>query len=376
MEYRVLGKTGVHVSRLGLGAMVLGAWGNTDHRSCERIIHRALDGGINLVDTADVYAFGESEEIVGAALQGRRDDIVLATKFHNQMGPDQNQRGNSRRWIMKAVDRQLASFADRLDRSLPSASTRPAHGDRRDSECAVRSRALGQDPLLGHVDLSGRRHSRGAVVGRIDRRVSRRIASNRRTRSSVAASSVTCSPCASATEWASSRGARSRADGSRASTGATLPHRRAAAVRPTPTTSTACNPTKLDAVDALSRSRGRSRRVAHASRAGVERRASRGHRRRSSGRVPKNRSTICSAPVIVRLDRDTLDRIDADRGSRCRPQSGRPRMGSTEPRARVPASPVTVPALQVSTPVKHHEAARGQKPVNPPPSAMIVCPVT
>lgn len=107
MEYRVLGKTGVHVSRLGLGAMVLGAWGNTDHRSCERIIHRALDGGINLVDTADVYAFGESEEIVGTALKGRRDDVVLATKFHNQMGPDQNQRGNSRRWIMKAVDDSL-----------------------------------------------------------------------------------------------------------------------------------------------------------------------------------------------------------------------------------------------------------------------------
>ena len=107
MEYRVLGRTGVHVSRLGLGAMVLGAWGNTDHRSSERIIQRALDGGINLVDTADVYAFGESEEIVGAALQGRRDDVVLATKFHNQMGPDQNQRGNSRRWIMKAVDESL-----------------------------------------------------------------------------------------------------------------------------------------------------------------------------------------------------------------------------------------------------------------------------
>ena len=103
----MLGKTGVHVSRLGLGTMVLGAWGNTDHGSCERIIHRALDGGINLVDTADVYAFGESEEIVGAALKGRRDDVVLATKFHNQMGPDQNQRGNSRRWIMKAVDDSL-----------------------------------------------------------------------------------------------------------------------------------------------------------------------------------------------------------------------------------------------------------------------------
>ena len=81
MEYRVLGRTGVHVSRLGLGTMVLGAWGNTDHRSCERIIQRALDAGVNLVDTADVYAFGESEEIVGMALKGRRDDVVLATKF-------------------------------------------------------------------------------------------------------------------------------------------------------------------------------------------------------------------------------------------------------------------------------------------------------
>ena len=107
MEYRVLGRTGVHVSRFGLGTMVLGAWGNTDHHSCERIIHRALDAGINLVDTADVYAFGESEEIVGVALKGRRDDVVLATKFHNQMGPDTNQRGNSRRWITRAVDDSL-----------------------------------------------------------------------------------------------------------------------------------------------------------------------------------------------------------------------------------------------------------------------------
>jgi aryl-alcohol dehydrogenase (NADP+) len=107
VEYRVLGRTGVHVSRFGLGTMVLGAWGNTDHDSCARIIHRALDGGVNLVDTADVYAFGESEEIVGAALKGRREDVVLATKFHNQMGPDMNQRGNSRRWINRAVDDSL-----------------------------------------------------------------------------------------------------------------------------------------------------------------------------------------------------------------------------------------------------------------------------
>jgi len=112
MQYTTLGRTGITVSRLGLGTMVLGAWGNTDRAECERIVHRALDAGINLVDTADVYAFGESEEIVGAALKGRRDDVVLATKFHNAMpGPggaaDPNRRGNSRRWIVRAVDDSL-----------------------------------------------------------------------------------------------------------------------------------------------------------------------------------------------------------------------------------------------------------------------------
>jgi aryl-alcohol dehydrogenase-like predicted oxidoreductase len=105
--YRSLGRTGIKVSPLGLGAMVLGAWGNTDHDDCVRIVHRALDAGINLVDTADMYADGESEQIVGRALVGRRDTVVLATKFHNPMGADPNQRGNSRRWIMQAVDASL-----------------------------------------------------------------------------------------------------------------------------------------------------------------------------------------------------------------------------------------------------------------------------
>ncbi|MCU0261804.1 MAG: aldo/keto reductase, partial [Ilumatobacteraceae bacterium] len=103
MELTDLGRTGVKVSRFGLGTMVLGAWGNTDRAECERIVHRALDAGVNLVDTADVYAFGESEEIVGAAIRGRRDDVVLATKFHNPMGTDPNRRGNSRRWIRMAL---------------------------------------------------------------------------------------------------------------------------------------------------------------------------------------------------------------------------------------------------------------------------------
>ena len=81
MEYRPLGRTGVHVSKLCLGTMMFGAWGNTDHDDSIRIIQRALDAGINFVDTADVYSAVESEEIVGKALKGRRDDIVLATKF-------------------------------------------------------------------------------------------------------------------------------------------------------------------------------------------------------------------------------------------------------------------------------------------------------
>jgi aryl-alcohol dehydrogenase (NADP+) len=116
MEMRTLGATGVQVSRLGLGTMVLGAWGNTDRRSCVRIVHRALDAGINLVDTADVYAFGESEDIVGEALAGRRDDVVLATKFHNAMDDDPNHRGNSRRWIVRAVEDSLRRLrTDRID---------------------------------------------------------------------------------------------------------------------------------------------------------------------------------------------------------------------------------------------------------------------
>jgi aryl-alcohol dehydrogenase-like predicted oxidoreductase len=87
--------------------MMFGAWGNQDEAACERMVHQALDHGVNFVDTADVYAFGQSEEIVGRALAGRRDDVVLATKFHNAMGEDANQRGNSRRWITRAVDDSL-----------------------------------------------------------------------------------------------------------------------------------------------------------------------------------------------------------------------------------------------------------------------------
>src|SRR6202030_3650155 len=108
MEYRPLGRTGVEVSPLCLGAMMFGAWGNTDHEDSLRIIHAALDAGINFIDTADVYSRGESEEIVGRALAaGRRESVVLATKAHGTMGDDPNEFGNSRRWIVKEVENSL-----------------------------------------------------------------------------------------------------------------------------------------------------------------------------------------------------------------------------------------------------------------------------
>jgi aryl-alcohol dehydrogenase-like predicted oxidoreductase len=108
MEMRVLGTTGVRVSKLCLGAMMFGSWGNPDHDESVRIIHRALDAGINFIDTADVYSAGESEEIVGKALAaGRRDHVVLATKAHGQMGDDVNDQGNSRRWLIRECENSL-----------------------------------------------------------------------------------------------------------------------------------------------------------------------------------------------------------------------------------------------------------------------------
>ncbi|MCW2642085.1 MAG: aldo/keto reductase [Dactylosporangium sp.] len=108
MEQRRLGRTGVSVSKLCLGAMMFGDWGNKDHDESIRIIHRALDAGINFIDTADVYSQGESEVIVGKALSdGRRDDVVLATKVWGAMGEDPNRHGTSRRWIMREVEESL-----------------------------------------------------------------------------------------------------------------------------------------------------------------------------------------------------------------------------------------------------------------------------
>jgi aryl-alcohol dehydrogenase-like predicted oxidoreductase len=108
MDYRTLGTTGTKVTPLCLGAMMFGRIGNTDHDDSIRIIHRALDAGINFIDTADVYSRGESEEIVGKALTGgKRDNVVLATKVHGSMGDDPNEFGNGRRWIIKEVENSL-----------------------------------------------------------------------------------------------------------------------------------------------------------------------------------------------------------------------------------------------------------------------------
>jgi aryl-alcohol dehydrogenase-like predicted oxidoreductase len=118
MEYRSLGRTGIQVSPLCLGAMMFGGWGEPDHETSIATIHSALDAGINFIDTADAYSQGESEIIVGKAVAGgRRDDVVLATKVNIQMGVpvdapvgtkgDPNKRGNSRRWIVSEVENSL-----------------------------------------------------------------------------------------------------------------------------------------------------------------------------------------------------------------------------------------------------------------------------
>jgi aryl-alcohol dehydrogenase-like predicted oxidoreductase len=116
MNHRPLGRTGIKVTPYALGAMMFGAIANADHDEAIRIIHTALDAGINFVDTADFYSHGESEEIVGKALKDRRDDVVLATKAHLPMGEDPNMRGNSRRWLTRALDDSLRRLqTDRVD---------------------------------------------------------------------------------------------------------------------------------------------------------------------------------------------------------------------------------------------------------------------
>ena len=115
MEYRTLGRTGVRLSAYGLGGMMFGSWGNPDVDECTRMIDLALESGINFIDTADVYSSGESEEIIGKALRGRRDEIVLGTMY-SSMGKERNERGNSRLWILRGVEASLRRLnTDHID---------------------------------------------------------------------------------------------------------------------------------------------------------------------------------------------------------------------------------------------------------------------
>ncbi|MEC3979879.1 aldo/keto reductase [Amycolatopsis sp. H20-H5] len=127
MQRRILGGTGISVSELAFGGMMLGSWGNPDHEDGIRMVHAALDRGINFVDTADMYSAGENERIIGKALKGRRDDVVLATKGHFPMGPDANQGGNSRRWLTRALDDSLrrldTDYVDLYQIHRPDATT-------------------------------------------------------------------------------------------------------------------------------------------------------------------------------------------------------------------------------------------------------------
>ncbi len=161
MDTRTLGRTGVQVSPLCLGAMMFGAWGNPDHDDSVRIIHRALDAGITFVDTADVYAQGESEEIVGRALQGRRDEVVLATKAHGQMGEGPNRQGNSRRWLVREVEDSLRRLqTDWIDlyqihRPDPTVDTEETLSALTDLQRAGKIRYFGSSTFPAHEVVEG-----------------------------------------------------------------------------------------------------------------------------------------------------------------------------------------------------------------------------
>ena len=311
MDYRPLGRTGVQVSQLCLGTMMFGAWGNTDHDDSIRIIHRALDAGINFVDTADVYSAGESEEIVGKALKGRRDDVVLATKFFMPMGEDPNRRGGSRRWIVRAVEDSLRRLGHRLDRPLPGPPPRARRRRRRDARRADRPRPAGQGPLHRLLVVLRQRRSSRRSGPRASGAWSASAPSSRPTRcSSAASSSTSCRP-RSATAWASSPTARSRggwlSGNWTADSSPTSPARQRLAARFD--MSLPENQRKLEAVEQLAAGRRRRRPVADRA----------GHRLR---RQPPGVTSAIIGPrtmeqldsqlpaADVVLDAAVLDRID------------------------------------------------------------------
>jgi aryl-alcohol dehydrogenase-like predicted oxidoreductase len=173
MKLRPLGKTGMQVSPLCLGAMMFGAWGNPDHDESIAVIHRALDAGINFIDTADVYSAGESEEIVGKALAGsRRDDVILATKAHGAMGRDRNMRGNSRRWLVREVDNSLRRLqTDWIDlyqihRPDPDTAHEETLGALTDLVHAGKIRAFGSSTYPAHQIVDAQWIARDRGLGR------------------------------------------------------------------------------------------------------------------------------------------------------------------------------------------------------------------
>jgi aryl-alcohol dehydrogenase-like predicted oxidoreductase len=125
MEYRRLGNSGLKVSAVGLGGNNFGWW--ADEQTSIPVIHHAIDAGINFLDTADVYARGQSEEFIGKAIKGKRANLIIATKFANQMGDDPNERGGSRRYIMEAVDASLkrlkTDYIDLYQMHVPDPTT-------------------------------------------------------------------------------------------------------------------------------------------------------------------------------------------------------------------------------------------------------------
>ncbi len=202
MQMRVLGSTGVRVSPLCLGAMMFGAWGNPDHDESVRIIHRALDAGVNFVDTADVYAAGESEEIVGKALAGtRRDLVVLATKAHGAMGDDVNERGNSRRWLIQECENSLRRLGtDHIDlyqihRPDPDTDIDETLGALTDLIQAGKILYAGSSTFPASQIVEAQWVAQRAAG-------SGSCASSRRTRSWCAASRTRCCRSASSTGWA------------------------------------------------------------------------------------------------------------------------------------------------------------------------------
>ena len=165
MDYRNLGRSGLKVSPLCLGTMMLGRWGNTDEAECVRMVHRALDAGINFIDTSNNYGEGSSEEIVGKALAGRRNEAVLATKVWSRMGPGPNEQGLSRKAIQEQVEASLRRLADRRHRPLPDPPPRPDDAVGGDALGADRPRPPGEGPLHRLLDEPRHRPRRQPLDG-------------------------------------------------------------------------------------------------------------------------------------------------------------------------------------------------------------------